>query len=251
MPKLDFASASYYQTWTNARPHLMTGQRARRVVKAALTVAILLATLSATSNTMDTAAAQPCRECGSASLIINGEVLSSNGVRAGGSVAFVDVEVLAQALSGNDRNGTQFGPHLSLDTRLYNPAGGGYCLDCRLYTVELGGCQTCRLQVNRKGLISGNILWADGWHFALPDLTQALGGTLAWNNDQTIYTITIPDAICSTCLLQYNGSSPTAGPGMPRTGLPHSNVLVLIPFTMLVIGICLRHHTSKRRSNYR
>ncbi len=194
----------------------------------------------------DIVLAQPCHECGNAALIINGDVLTSNGVQssqARNTVAFVAVPVLSKAVNGSD---AQLAPHLTLEgTDKYDPQSGGRCDACRLYAADPGGCPTCPVQVRRGGLISGQVYWADGWQFALPDLATALGGTLTWNDDLTVFTITVPQDDCPTCLLQYRGSSGVV-PGMPRTGSSGTGLWLLAAALVLLFGLVQRFRASPR-----
>ena len=218
------------------RPDFNGWKHIRRVM---LGFAVMLALLTAASGARQ-AAAQPCMECGSASLVINGNVVSPNGVRSSyrrNTVAYAPANLLAELVEG--KNGGP-GTHFSLEgaTR-YDPAGGSNCPACRMYAYDVGGCSTCPVEVIRTGLVSGNIAWADGWYFALPDLAEALGGTLTWNADQSVYTISIAGTECSTCLLRYRGGTVSGPPGMPATGMAGSEWVLSIPAIMVAVGACL------------
>jgi hypothetical protein len=235
--------------WSRARS--MGLARAGSVVKAAIALAVLVVLLSAAAAGAVTVAAQPCMECGNASLVINGDVVSADGVRSSyrrNTVAYAPVALLARAVGGND---AQIGPYLSFEGgERYDPAGGGDCPACRLYATKVGGCSACRMEVVRTGLISGNIQWADGWYFALPDLAEALGGTLTWNADQSVYTITVPEGRCSTCLLRYRGVSAGGLPGMPMTGGAGGEWVLLVPLMVVVVGVCVVRCSGRLRGRW-
>jgi hypothetical protein len=149
---------------------------------------------------------------------------------------------------GND---AQIGPYLSFEGgERYDPAGGGDCPACRLYATKVGGCSACRMEVVRTGLISGNIQWADGWYFALPDLAEALGGTLTWNAEQSVYTIAVPEGRCSTCLLRYRGVSAGGLPGMPMTGGAGGEWVLLVPLMVVVVGVCVVRCSGRLRGRW-
>jgi hypothetical protein len=193
-------------------------------------------------------AAQPCKECGDASLVINGDVLTPDGVRSSqrrNTVAFVNVNMLAEAVNGK---GAGLEPLLRLDgAERPALAADGLCETCRFYTTGEGGCATCPIRVTGKDLISAQIYWADGWYVPLPDLATALGGTLTWNDDQTVYTITVPKEGCPTCLLTYKGSSGPS-PGIPQTGAPEVSwlpLLAAIGALVASVGLVLRRATPR------
>src|SRR5215217_4081726 len=100
-----------------------TAGKGWRVMKAMLMVALWLALWLSGARPPAPVTAQPCPECGTAALVVNGEVWSATGVRrspAAPAEAYAPVALLAQALNGTTAD---LGPHLRLDgTALYDPA---------------------------------------------------------------------------------------------------------------------------------